>query len=664
MRRLEVTGRIARTTRAARLLTVVGMVTGLLGLASLARALTAPPQTNPLAAAADPPIANIATSALLPPVVNGVTNFGDLTFFSASSRAGIPTFNPPPPPSGSPLVALAASPSPVLITLNTILGSGQQQLRVIGARADGTTSDLTSASSGTTYTAGSAIIGVTPTGILFANPSALTGRGRTTLTIQNSGVSTSVDVTVDAFSPQPLSALALPGDALNVTVRGSLAFVADGQAGLTIVDVTSKSAPHVLSTTSVGSPVHQVAVLGSFAYLAAETQLVMLDVADPATPVQLASLPMTGATGVQVSGNYAYVADGPGGVRVVALNPFPTSVIRTLATASPAAALSIERTRLLALAGPNTLYYDATLASAPSLVGSVQAQNPKVSTTSSTPTGALVTGFYGYVANGFNGIVALDLRAAPVVVGGSDLGPAVFSAVALAPTGGLLFAADARDNRNSAYIFGLTDAANPSFAGSINFLSIAPAGPLQNAIAADRQYAYVTRPHQLLVGQFLRFADTGTVAPTVTIVSPAEGALVKRGGNASILVDATDDVAVYSVSVAVNGVTLATQKDFPLQPFVIAMPASGATATVVATARDFNNNTATSVPRTLTLADDLAPPVATLSLSRPERQQFRPGEAVSFSAVATDDTAVARFELYVNGALAATQTFNVSSSPK
>ncbi len=618
------------------------------------------PTASPKAplAAGEPVIANIAVSDQLPPVANSITDFGQLRFLSATSRDGLPG-NPTTPPPTTPLVSLVVQPSPVLLSFNTILGSAQQQLRVTGTYQDGSTRDLSSTSTGTTYSASGGLIGVTNAGIVFANASALpaSGRGRASLVVGNGAASATIDVTVDAFSPKPVKVLAMPGTSLSVLVRGSLAFVSDGAAGLTIVDVSSKSAPHIVSTTNVGSPVHQVALVGPYAYLAAESKLVMLDVSHPEAPQVAFNLAMTNATGIQLVGNYAYVADGEAGLRVISLNPFPTQIVATRTAAAPITAISGAPPRMLAIAGNQTLLFDATLASSPSLVGATSGQNPKVGT-AGTPSATLVSGIYGYVANGFNGVVGLDLRAAPVVVGGSDLVPATFNATGgLARSGNLLFATDSGGSRNVAYILSLLDPANPTFADKVDFASLAAGGVPQLGIEADRQYVYVTRQGQLEIGQFLRFADTGTVAPAVSITSPAEGARLQAGANASVVVDATDDVAVASVALSVDGIVVGTQQDFPLQPFLAPMPAGASSATLRATATDFNGNSATSEVRTVELVAETTPPVTSLQLTRPERTQFRPGEVISLNAAATDNAAVVRLELYLAGALVDSRSY-------
>ncbi len=612
-----------------------------------------------------PVIANIAVSDQLPPVANSITDFGALRFLSATSRDGLPG-NPTTPPPTTPLVSLTVQPNPVLLSFNTLSGSGQQQLRVTGTYQDGSTRDLSSTGMGTSYSASGALVGVTAGGIVFANAGAVpaSGRGRVTLTVQNGGRAAAVDVTVDAFSPRPLRTLPLPGTSLSVLVRGQYAYVSDGPSGLTIVDVSNRAAPFVVSTTNVGAPVHQAALVGSFAYLAAESKVVMLDVSQPGAPQVAFNLPMTNATGVQVVGNHLYVADGAAGLRVVALTPFPSQVVATRTAAAPVTAISGSPPRMLALAGNQTLLFDATLASSPSLVGAIAGQNPRVATTG-LPSAARVSGIYGYVANGFNGIFGLDLRAAPAVVGGSNLTPNVFNATGgLALAGNFLFATDSGGTRNAAYIFSLLDPANPTYADKVDFASLAAGGTPQFGIDADRQYVYVTRQQQLEIGQFLRFADTGSIPPSVSILTPADGAIAKRGGSQAVTVDATDDVAVESVSIFVDGALASTQTDFPLQPFVVTLPSSGSSAVLTASARDFNGNVGTSAPRTLTLSDDVTPPSASLSLARAERTQFKPGEAIAFNASAVDETSVARFELYAGGVLVDTRVFAPPGTPK
>jgi hypothetical protein len=99
------------------------------------------------------------------------------------------------------------------------------------------------------------------------------------------------------------SFLDTPGDVADVEVVGHLAFVADGAAGLRV-----------------------------------------LDVSDPAAPLEIGALDTPGlATDVEVVGDRAYLADGPGGIRRVRITPGAAPrEDGFLATEDPALAIAVD----------------------------------------------------------------------------------------------------------------------------------------------------------------------------------------------------------------------------------------------------------------------------------------------------------------------------------
>jgi hypothetical protein len=118
------------------------------------------------------------------------------------------------------------------------------------------------------------------------------------------------------------SFLDTPGDVADVEVVGNLAFVADGAAGLRV-----------------------------------------LDVSDPASPSEIGSLDTPGlATDVEVVGDRAYLADGPGGVRRVRITP--AAAPREdgfLATEDPALAIAVgSRYACVALGEAGLLVVDVS----------------------------------------------------------------------------------------------------------------------------------------------------------------------------------------------------------------------------------------------------------------------------------------------------------------
>src|SRR5439155_5271768 len=104
---------------------------------------------------------------------------------------------------------------------------------------------------------------------------------------------------VTSFTPTALSFVSIPGFANHVAVRGNVAYVAAGSAGLQIVDVTNRSAPSVVASVplpknasgnSIGNG-NRVKVFGNRLYFAAGSAgLQIFDLTNPISPSLLGSV--------------------------------------------------------------------------------------------------------------------------------------------------------------------------------------------------------------------------------------------------------------------------------------------------------------------------------------------------------------------------------------
>jgi hypothetical protein len=108
----------------------------------------------------------------------------------------------------------------------------------------------------------------------------------------------------------------------DVAAAGSLAFVADGAAGLRIVAVepggsgTGGYRLCELSQFQPGGVVHAVSASGSRACIATGSSgVLVLDVSDPAAPRQLAAIPSPDARDLALEGDVLLVADATAGLR-------------------------------------------------------------------------------------------------------------------------------------------------------------------------------------------------------------------------------------------------------------------------------------------------------------------------------------------------------------
>jgi hypothetical protein len=133
-----------------------------------------------------------------------------------------------------------------------------------------------------------------------------------------------IDVS-NSSAPVAVGAVGTPGEAFAVAVVGDLAFVA-GRYGyprydgwLSVIDVSNPAVPLVLGTVDTPDYAYDVAVADGLAYVAGyQSGLRVIDVSNPAAPVALASLNTPGlAAGTEVVGNLVYVADGFWGVRII-----------------------------------------------------------------------------------------------------------------------------------------------------------------------------------------------------------------------------------------------------------------------------------------------------------------------------------------------------------
>jgi len=108
-------------------------------------------------------------------------------------------------------------------------------------------------------------------------------------------------------------------------VAGSLAYVASGESGLTIINVSNPANPVLVGRFSLSGYTRDCSVSGSFVYLAHSLRgVVAVDVSNPARPRGAAWFNTPGATcGVEAAGDYIYAADQIGGLHVLSVNAPP-----------------------------------------------------------------------------------------------------------------------------------------------------------------------------------------------------------------------------------------------------------------------------------------------------------------------------------------------------
>jgi hypothetical protein len=161
---------------------------------------------------------------------------------------------------------------------------------------------------------------------------------------------------------------------------------------------------------------------------------------------------------------------------------------------------------------------------------------------------------------------------------------------------------------------------------------------------------YMTSPDMLSSRGKPVKSGTDATPPSVSITSPANGSTVS--GTVSIQVSATDNVAVSSVSLTVDGTTLGTSTT---APYTFSWTASSGSHTIVATAKDAAGNSASNtitVSQNVVTSDITAPSVSIVS---PANGSSVSG-TISVSVGASDNVGVKSVSLNVDGTLISTIT--------
>jgi hypothetical protein len=141
-----------------------------------------------------------------------------------------------------------------------------------------------------------------------------------------------------------------PGYAEGVAVSGDYAYVADGPGGLRIVNVRNPSEPVEVASAFTQDYVFGVSLAGHFAYLAAAgSGLLVVDISSPSRPKEVARPSIAAfAYAVAAVGQTLYVAAGPAGLVVIDVTN-PSLPVEVSVSQTPGWAMGLE-------ANDNTLY--------------------------------------------------------------------------------------------------------------------------------------------------------------------------------------------------------------------------------------------------------------------------------------------------------------------
>jgi RNA polymerase sigma factor (sigma-70 family) len=313
-----------------------------------------------------------------------------------------------------------------------------------------------------------------------------------------------------------------------LAVAGNYAYLADGRAGLQVIDVSDPASPVRVGGIDTGSSAKDVVVSGNHAYMADfRAGLQIIDITDPAHPIRVGGSKTNtsspdGARGVAVSGNYAYLADGAKGMQVIDIsdpvNPVPVGGIATIGSGSRARAVEVagNYAYVTSLTSRGTTMVDISDPANPVRVGSfdiggdgIAVVGDRVYTSNANGSlqvldisdplnpaqvgeveddgnrhsfrGVAIAGTHAYVAGGPNTFLVIDVSdpANPVEVGFHE---SRHQATGVAVVGTLAYVADGIAGMQ---IIDVSDPANPKEAGAYDARGVA------NGVAVAGNYAYL-----------------------------------------------------------------------------------------------------------------------------------------------------------------------------
>jgi hypothetical protein len=229
-----------------------------------------------------------------------------------------------------------------------------------------------------------------------------------TLTGSGFDENTKVSMYIDSGNRKAIiGSVDTPGDAYDVKVVDGIAYVADGESGLQIIDISDPKKPNIIGTSDTPGDAMAVAVSGDKAFVVDyDKGLQIIDISDPKNPKIIGYVYMPGvADGVAVSGNRAFVAAGNSGLQIIDISdPKNPKIIGYVDTLDYANRVTISGDKAFVTTGYSGLQIiDISDPKNAQIIGSVN--------TLGYANGVAVKGDKAYVADGNAGLTIWHLPA-------------------------------------------------------------------------------------------------------------------------------------------------------------------------------------------------------------------------------------------------------------
>ncbi|MCP4545287.1 MAG: T9SS type A sorting domain-containing protein [bacterium] len=209
-----------------------------------------------------------------------------------------------------------------------------------------------------------------------------------------------------------------PFDAVSVAVAGDLAYIADGVGGLQVIDITDPANPVQIGALDTAGAALDIALAGDIACVAAgEAGLQIIDITTPGTPLLIDTCDTpSSAQGVAIAGDLVLVADDDRGLQIIDItDPAHPAIIGAINTPDSALDIAVAGNYALIADGDSGLQViDITDPAHPAGVGTID--------TPGTACGITLAGDLACVADGASGLRLFDITdpTLPVPIGTCD----------------------------------------------------------------------------------------------------------------------------------------------------------------------------------------------------------------------------------------------------
>ena len=448
------------------------------------------------------------------------------------------------------------------------------------------------------------------------------------------------------------------GNASGVQVVGNYAYVADGNSGLQIIDISNPNAPVLAGSYDTSGAARGVQVVGNYAYVAdGNSGLQIINISNPITPVLAGSYDTRGyASRVQVAGNYAYVAGGNSGLQIINIsNPITPVLAGSYDTRGYASEVEVVGNYAYVADGNSGLQIiDISNPNAPVLAGSSY-------NTIGYAEGVQVVGNYAYVADLSSGLKIINISnpSVPVLASSYNIG---FSTYGVQVVGDYAYVADR-------YFLQVINIGNPN-APTISELYRMSASGGQVEVQVVGNYAYVANGVGGL--KILDVSDFTLSTTTISLsVSPSS---VTEDGSGVLVYTFTrtgDTTNALTVEYAVGGTatfnsdyTQTGAASFSATTGTVTFDANSSTATltitpildteeepdetidlILAEEAEYTIGTRTAVTGTIADNDDSSLPIPTVTIAATDANAAEQGTdsgifTITLSEVATEDITV------------------------